>query len=592
MSFSGMAIHSESSFNESSANRLLAEVLEQKHTIKTFFKENDRTPNYDGTFELVGQGGVPTKQFIVQIKKVENLTQNIQGRHKGCYMYSLETKFLYYVKEKVTESPAIYFVVDIVNKNIFWLYLTDDLLMRMDFEGKDELNYPLTEADRIVDFDAFLEKLNRIAISRNSLFLHKSPEQIAEMQESLDFINHIMDNDFRCIKEAVFPNLWRFGIMHSHSNACSISTGGTTYTAEDTAMFALYPQIKGVADTGLHEFSALGNQIFNHWDMTGKTTPMDYTRNILQEIVKAFFEKGIPVKFLPEIVLQEKLSCFVQKISPFCDFETGTGGITINDLHRGTCLLLQFIHHILFDANLEENELLLKSKYENSSLSRYGILEIDIFAFPSVAIPGFKKFCAAFDDNQPVELDDVMLSLIESDQKTAIEIIVELQKRHVPNYEAIWDYDFFALAAGNLNTFIWKINEVCNKWFSELPAIYNQAYDAMFESKKYRFLGQYEYDNKYIGNGNRGPWFLSVVRKYLSSSFQIIHVPNCNNTFDQDSINKGLQSVSSGLHIERILQRKTPFYDSVRCLLYQGICQSLDLKCNGLSIGGTSLELF
>ena len=69
----GMAKHSESSFNEADAIRLLADLLESEHTIKTFFKENDRTPNLDGFFELVGNDGDPKKQFIVQIKKTKAL---------------------------------------------------------------------------------------------------------------------------------------------------------------------------------------------------------------------------------------------------------------------------------------------------------------------------------------------------------------------------------------------------------------------------------------------------------------------------------------------------------------------------------------
>ena len=77
MAHIGMARHSDSSFNEGRATRLLAEYLEQNSKIKTFFKENDRTPNYDGSMELVSADGEPTKQFIVQIKKVENLTANV-----------------------------------------------------------------------------------------------------------------------------------------------------------------------------------------------------------------------------------------------------------------------------------------------------------------------------------------------------------------------------------------------------------------------------------------------------------------------------------------------------------------------------------
>ena len=87
--------------------------------------------------ESVEPEGVPTKQFIVQIKKVENLAANTKGGNKGKYVYRLETNYLYYVKGKVTESPAICFVVDIVTHNDFWLYLSDAVLMSLDFEGKE-----------------------------------------------------------------------------------------------------------------------------------------------------------------------------------------------------------------------------------------------------------------------------------------------------------------------------------------------------------------------------------------------------------------------------------------------------------------------
>ena len=116
MSKPGMSIHSEASFNESAAVAILKSTLESKHTIKTYFGENDRTPNHDGFFELTGPNQPPKKQFIVQIKKTENLRPESSGKHVGKYVYQLDTSFLYYVKEKVTENPAIYFVVDIASK--------------------------------------------------------------------------------------------------------------------------------------------------------------------------------------------------------------------------------------------------------------------------------------------------------------------------------------------------------------------------------------------------------------------------------------------------------------------------------------------
>lgn len=49
----GMATHSQDSFNESSGNRVLSGILESTRTMKTYFGENDKTPNHDGFFELL-----------------------------------------------------------------------------------------------------------------------------------------------------------------------------------------------------------------------------------------------------------------------------------------------------------------------------------------------------------------------------------------------------------------------------------------------------------------------------------------------------------------------------------------------------------
>ena len=42
----GMATHSQSSFDDTKGVGILKEILESKNTIKTFFGENDKTPNH------------------------------------------------------------------------------------------------------------------------------------------------------------------------------------------------------------------------------------------------------------------------------------------------------------------------------------------------------------------------------------------------------------------------------------------------------------------------------------------------------------------------------------------------------------------
>ena len=122
----GMATHSQSSFDDTKGVGILKEILESKNTIKTFFGENDKTPNHDGFFELIDINnkiqGIPKKQFIVQIKKADSNTTSLELQENGTYKYNLDTKFLYYIKEKVAESPAIYFVIDVATKKVFYIY--------------------------------------------------------------------------------------------------------------------------------------------------------------------------------------------------------------------------------------------------------------------------------------------------------------------------------------------------------------------------------------------------------------------------------------------------------------------------------------
>lgn len=588
----GMARHTASAFNEKTATRLLSDFLEQKHTVATFFKENDRTPNYDGSFELVGKDDAPTKQFIVQIKKVENLAPNVKGVNKDKYVYDLDTSFLYYVKEKVTESPAIYFVVDIATNNIFWLYLSDELLMSLNFEGKEHISYPFSETDIVPDIDTFVRTLNQIAAKRNALFLQKTPEQIGEMQDALDYINRLMDNDLTTIKEAVFPNLWRFGIKYTPGETMSITAGGQTITSEATSMFALYPQIKGVADTGLKEYTGSRTNYFNHFDMFGKTTPMEYMRSSLQKIIKSYFEDEIPADSLPDIMLFERLDSFVHRTARFYEFKTDGGKIPICDLYRGVVLLIRYIQHIILDQSVDSDEESIKADIINR-FNRGDRNFFDIFHCGSKVVDCFKEFCSKYKNEEKIGfMPDLMFQVIPKYQIAAFVDVAELQHRGTEQYEQVWDYDYFEISKLDPTECMKKTNEICEKWFSELPMIYDALFDSLFEKGKYRFKGKFEYRNEYDGEEHLGPWFSTVVREYSSNTFSMIHNPECSESFTDEDRANGLLYIHSGYLISRFLQRKALFYDSARCLLYQGICNGLGYECHGLSIAGMRFELF
>lgn len=57
---------------------------------------------------------------------------------------------------------------------------------------------------------------------------------------------------------------------------------------------------------------------------------------------------------------------------------------------------------------------------------------------------------------------------------------------------------------------------------------------------------------------------------------------------------RGLLCISSGELFGASLMNIIPtlYYDGIRCFLYQGICDTLDIKCKGISINGSGECLF
>lgn len=164
-----MAGYADSTFSESNSITTLKNLLESNKRIKTNFGEGDRAPNHDGYFELLRNEPEkrPKRKFNVQIKSVEKLDRTKKGKNKGKYIYDLKTEFLYYVRGMVSKDPAIYFVVDITTKNVFFIYLSEEKLKDMDFEGKTKVRYKFTDEDIINDIDSFIELLESISEEYN-----------------------------------------------------------------------------------------------------------------------------------------------------------------------------------------------------------------------------------------------------------------------------------------------------------------------------------------------------------------------------------------------------------------------------------------
>ena len=587
----GMAIHSDSSFNESLEIRILSGVLESKKLIKTFFKENDKTPNYDGSFEILGKKNTPRKQFIVQIKKIENIQQCSKGKHKGKYIYDLETAFLYYVKEKVTESPAIYFVVDIITKRIFWLYLSDEILMKLDFEGKEKVRYAFIDTEILVDIDNFTNIVNKIADERNKKFINKTPKEIADIQESVEYINNLFNNGLSFIKESIFPDLWRFGIAHSKTNSLSVTVYShsdkeiQTLTPPITDIFALYPQIKGELNYGFKEFYNDGNNYFRNFDSTGTATPKKYVTQVISRIVKDYFEFGLLYKadIFPDILIKEIAFKFIGEMNGLFNQYSIEDKVNVDDIYKLFFSVLNYLNYILSEANLTKNEMQYKSiliRYIQAGQLRYNLDFIRMAMFYCCK-ESFQKFYLK--EQQP-EINLSIFSLLQKKYILYFIAIEQLIKRKITQIEAPWQYNYHEIRKLNKSRFLDRVNTICDTWLTDLPHIYTNLYDKLFNTRKYFNNGRFEYALQYNTNGN----LLDCIKKYEDDKFSIRKGNFVN--INQWKREKEVLSISGGFRIEHIIRNNLLLYDSLRCLLYQGMCKGLGIDCEG--VGLNKIKLF
>ena len=583
----GISIHPIESFDETEAINILKALLESKHTIKTFFGENDRTPNHDGFFELIDHTLTPRKQFIVQIKKTKKLTPNVIGTNKGKYVYELKTNFLEYVKQKVTESPAIYFVVDIEDKRIFWLYLSDEVLMNMDFEGKEKISYGFSDENILSDIISFTSTLDKIILQRNKIFVNKTSEDIAKMQDAIDYLNQYLDHDLKAIKDSIFPNLWRFGIKCSDNPGISIGLGQEMNMIDCSDAVALYPQIKGTNDSGIQEYMLNNDNLFNHLTLGKQVDLSEYSKDTLNKIIVLFFEKGIPAKYLPNTVLSELIHVFIKKSSCFFD-SSDTSNITVNEANRRYILLCKYAQYLLSSPSINDQEKFVQQTILNR-LNRGQTAFWDIMSYREL-IPTFSQYCKTLKDDNPLFSPRLFL-YISKEYYIYLDVLMELKNRNIDTIQQVWDYEWFSICQMSKDERFNAIENMTKQLVSQLTLLYNEMYDNMFPCNKYKTNYKYLFKVKQIATGSIYSDISYVYQKYKNHDLSINYDSNLKeDSFMGEDRDKDLVSVTQGVDISSMFIDDTPLYYSLSCMTYNGICETIGLPIQKLKIGKRSIS--
>ncbi len=587
---SKIAQHSKTSFIEKEAIHILSSFIEEKRMAITFFSENDKTPNHDGFFEILNNNIIdncPKKQFIVQIKGTENLKYISTGANKGKYKYVLNTKFLNYIKEKVAESPAIYFVVDVKSNKIFWIYLSDSKLMSLNFEGKTEITYYFSPEEICNNIDDFLNELNIIADKRNQKFLNKSPEEIAKIQEAVEHLNDLFNNDLKFIKDLMFPDLWRFGIAHSKipQESFTITIGNNIITnIENGNSFSIYPQVKGIPDTGIRENSNLLNDInlFNSIDLIGNSTPKAYVNSVISQILKQFFDSPLIISLAPEVIISEILFDIIFEFENIFNIKIKN---TISDVEKTIYLVIKYIIQILKEENLSNKEKALKTRL--ILIFNQKNIKVNLLSLLNECNCNdlFLKFYENNIDKEVI-IDKSDINIQKFIEQYFTEYILSIKRAKELDLTVINSIkiDTLKFFLDDKNDKYEIVKSICKIWFNNLEKVYLQIYNEIFRDNKYLNIGLYKYQiiQPVISN------LLWVVVKYPDKSFSIVEsaIPLAPLN-DKEAI-----SSQKSLGLSNFICNKRILYNSMKCLLYQGITKALQLDCEGVAFGCFNNYLF
>lgn len=295
------------------------------------FNDMDTVPNLDGQL-MIGEVNFehtrsqPIAMFAVQIKTLpQDYSNNNKRGEITDYKYSCDAGAFYTVIEKVTMDPVLLLMVDVRNQKAYCRHLSVELCIDSLKKGDQQsCTVYFNEEDSIDNLDSFFEKLLAIANNRGNetseLVLIKnepSNDVRKQMIESAIELNRLLDNDYRFVKESLFPHVRQFGLALNKSKETSI-----------LKVFKIVENEQGdlVRNFELEELPEGKKRGF--FDILGENDVMAFFRNAdnldLDEVVEKFCQDQIerfckkaylPARYLSDDILAEVAFFFLDTLS-------------------------------------------------------------------------------------------------------------------------------------------------------------------------------------------------------------------------------------------------------------------------------------
>lgn len=437
-------------FSESDGNRILGDILERSKKIKVHFAEGDKTPNFDGCFELCEYSQtkmIPIGKFNVQIKTMSKDYRNSnQKENRSDYKYSCETKVFNSVIKGISCDPAILFLVDITDRIVFYIHVSPEFALGLNLTDEEHKTIYFNETDRLVD-ESFYAQLHKIyeghkrkVYSERESTMTVSEEldskTVGELQDIIDNFNNIFSNELDFIRQHFYPNVWKFGIAYVKHD-------------ETSATIGIYKVQKGENGKLIRKFSKEEIEDFetiSYFKLSKKSTK-EIINDVMFGIIDDYFDKAyIDPSYLSKNILEEVSFYFLDTIAKHCEVYSRSNQYAV---YYKDVVSVEEIRHLwsaLIEYSIESSPYLSL----NPCSQEIKVIKMDPFdsLHSGFDIERRRKLFESLVHNPTGKRPKDFILILEGDfsYRLVQRVIREIERRSITSIKRVWappDYDRF-----------------------------------------------------------------------------------------------------------------------------------------------------
>lgn len=568
---------SSNDFKESDSITIIRELMEKNQKIKVRTSEADKIPNLDGKVMILDSNSMERITVEVQVK-----TLPVKYQSSNPYKYSCDTKVFNVVKHNVTFNPVVLLLVDVINKKLYWKYISKEYVQSLDIEHKESKTIQFDDND-LYEEDNFI--LTMIKIFKNLgiiiekgtnpyLLIEQSNPNFNKMQKEIDRINNMFDTGLKSVKDLLFPNIWKFGLAYEEY--------------ENGSALGIYTIRRGQNDTLIRNFDIKNGKYMrlNFTFPVKEETIRNVLDNWVEEVLNAYFNiHGLHPKYLPNMVLNEIIYEFLDRLArDVKELQKDNNDIYKNDI-ESLSTVIQYYN------GLKTYHYRLVKEIPNSNITKalmniYKAYENKFLVFNPILQPNNEEYEILVDSIMHPRTLPCEISFVGSDINIELfELALEeLKSRGVDKVKRTWvprnknEFQKQQKENPNLETdaYGWVLGDLydnLNLFFNHLEDIYNETYVKHFGSDN-----QYKVTGEFLITYDRNNPYGYTIFYHKSDKFKL----NIKNISQETAIKEYgdfsyYESSSSG-DIDLIFAIPLPMYNYVRLLINLGTSLSYGLE--------------